>query len=83
MVVDELAKHGIKVTEDFLTKKDLDWLKARALNGRILFWDAGVFGFHLKWWITSLWDKTDKDGMGFGRMFSIIAKEAFSGGVNT
>jgi hypothetical protein len=81
LVVNELAKHGIKVTEDFINKKDLQWLQARALNGQILFWDAGVFGFHLKWWISSLWDKTDKDGMGFGRMFSMIAKEAFSGGV--
>jgi hypothetical protein len=81
LVVDELAKHGITVTEDFMNDKDFDWLKERALNGKILFWDAGVFGFHLKWWLSSLWDKTDKDGMGFGRMFSIMAKEAFAGGL--
>lgn len=81
LVVDELAKHGIKVTEDFINEKDLQWLKERALHGKILFMDLGVFGFHLKWWLTSLWDKTDKEGMGFGRMFSIMAKEAFAGGV--
>lgn len=81
LLVDEFAKHGIHVTENFLSKEDKKWLKARALNGRILWWDMGSFGFHVKWWITSLWDKTDKEGMGFGKMFSIIAKEAFSGGM--
>lgn len=78
VIVEELKKHGVEVDEDFLSKKDIAWLKARALNGKVLFWDMGTFGFHLKWWLTALWAKDDKDGKGIGKMFSIIMSKVFT-----
>ncbi len=74
--IDELKKYGVNAKEHFFSDEDIAWLKERALNGVVLGVDLGPFGFHLKWWLSSLFDKTDKDGLGIGKMFSIIAKES-------
>ena len=78
VTVDHTDKHGVKIIEIFFDDNDLAWFKDRALNGNILGIDLGVFGFHLKWWLTSLWSKEDKEGLGIGKMFGIMGKSAFA-----
>jgi len=79
LLIDEFAKHGIHIDEGFFTKEDMKWLKDRALNGNVMGIPMGQFGFYLKWVLTSMVDKTDKEGSGFGKAFGILVKGIISG----
>lgn len=78
VIIDEFKAHGYDVPESFWTKEDFNWLERRALNGNILGIEAGKFGFYLKWFFSSLFDKRNREGLGFGKGLGIMWKAIFS-----